>query len=142
MYGLSPADDLKLPAGVCPVLSWKTVVAQVKTLPPNHPIGYGNTYRTRGEERVALIPVGYSDGFRRGLSSNGEVLIHGQRAPVVGRVSMEKTVINVSNIPDVSIGDEVVLIGTQENETLTADDMARRLNTISYEVLTGILPRR
>ncbi|HEX2906463.1 MAG TPA: alanine racemase, partial [Phototrophicaceae bacterium] len=142
LYGLSPTDNLKLPAGVYPVLSWKTVVAQVKTLPANHPIGYGNTYHTQGEERVAMIPVGYSDGFRRGLSSNGEVLIHGQRAPVVGRVSMEKTVINVSHIPDVSIGDEVVLIGTQEGQTLTADDMARRLNTISYEVLTGILPRR
>lgn len=142
MYGLSPADHLELPSGVRPVLSWKTVVGQVKTLPPNHAVGYGNTYRTKGEERVALLPVGYADGFRRGLSNCGEVLVHGQRAPVIGRVSMEKTVINVTHIPDISIGDEVVLIGTQGDETITAADMARKLDTISYEVLTGIQPRR
>lgn len=142
MYGLSPAEHLKLPDGVRPVLSWKTVVGQVKTLPPNHPVSYGNTYRTKGEERVALLPIGYADGFRRGLSNCGEVLVHGQRAPVVGRVSMEKTMINVSHIPDVSIGDEVILIGTQGGETITAADIARKLDTISYEVLTGIQPRR
>ncbi|NWG16200.1 MAG: alanine racemase [Chloroflexi bacterium] len=142
MYGLSPAEKLSLPAGIRPVLSWKTVVAQVKTLPSGHPVGYGNTYLTHGEERVAMLPVGYADGYRRGLSSNAEVLIHGRRAPIIGRVSMEKIVVNVTDIPDVSIGDEVVLIGTQGEETITADDLARRLNTISYEVLTGIQTRR
>lgn len=142
LYGLSPDEQLRLPDGVKPVLAWKTTVAQVKTLPPNHPVGYGNTYRTPGEERIAVIPVGYADGFRRGLSNCGEVLVHGQRAPVVGRVSMEKTTINVTHIPDVSIGDEVVLIGTQGDETITAADIARKLDTISYEVLTGLQPRR
>jgi alanine racemase len=142
MYGLSPSPALALPPGARPALSWKTMIAQVKTLPSGHPVGYGNTYLTHGDERVAVIPVGYADGFRRALSGKGEVLVHGQRAPVIGRVSMEKTVINVTHIPDVTVGDEVVLIGQQGDECITADEIASKLDTISYEVLTGIQPRR
>ncbi|MEO0565562.1 MAG: alanine racemase C-terminal domain-containing protein, partial [Chloroflexota bacterium] len=111
----------------------------VKTLPPGHVVGYGNTYRTRREERVAVIPVGYGDGFRR--SPNwGVVLVHGQRAPILGRVSMEKTVVSVQNIDGVSIGDEVVLLGRQGDQEITAEEIAVRLNTISYEVFTSVLP--
>jgi alanine racemase len=140
MYGLSPSTLVQVPAEFRTALAWKTVIAQVKTLLPNAPIGYGRTYYTNHEERIAVIPVGYADGFRR--SPNwGEVLVHGQRAPIVGRVSMEKTSINVSHIPDVSIGDEVVLIGRQGDEEITADEIAARLGTISYEVVTTILPR-
>ncbi len=141
MYGLSPSELMPLPAEFRPVLSWKTVIAQVKTLPDGHPVGYGRTYYTQGEERIAIIPVGYADGFRRAPQNWGEVLVHGQRAPVVGRVSMEKAAINVSHISNVSIGDEVVLLGRQGNEVLTAEAIAARIGTINYEVVTGILPR-
>lgn len=141
MHGLSPSDTVRVPETFKPVLSWKTVIAQVKTLPPGHTVGYGNTYVTQGEERIAVIPVGYSDGFRRAPQNWGRVLVHGQYAPLVGRVSMEKSAINVSHIPDVSIGDEVVLLGSQGEETITADDIARQIGTISYEVLCSVLPR-
>jgi alanine racemase len=141
MYGLSPSETVSVPPEFKPVLTWKTIIAQVRTLPAGHPVGYGNTYRTRGEERIAVIPVGYADGFRRSPHNWGEVLVHGQLAPVVGRVSMEKTSIDVSHIPDVAIGDEVVLLGRQGDAQITADDIARRLGTINYEVVTNILPR-
>jgi alanine racemase len=141
LYGQSPSPTLALPENVRPVLTWKTVIAQVKTLPSGHPVGYGNTYLTSGEETIAVIPVGYADGFRRAPNHWGEVLVHGQRAPIVGRVSMEKTSINVTQIPDVTIGDEVVLLGKQGDAAITVDDVAARLGTVSYEVLTGILPR-
>ena len=88
-----------------------------------------------------MIPVGYSDGLRRAPNYWGHVLVKGLVAPIVGRVSMEKTSINISHIPDVAIGDEVVLIGKQGDLAISADDIARRLGTISYEVLCGIVPR-
>lgn len=141
MYGLSPSDLARVPNTFRPVLSWKTVIAQVKTLPPGHPVGYGATYYAQGSERVAVIPVGYSDGLRRAPHYWGHVLVRGQIAPIIGRVSMEKTTINVTHIPDTAIGDEVVLIGTQGGLTISADDVARRLGTISYEVLCAIAPR-
>ncbi|MCK6580191.1 MAG: alanine racemase [Anaerolineae bacterium] len=141
MYGVSPSDQARIPHDFRPVLAWKTQVAQVKTLPPGHPVGYGNTYVTEGEERIAVLPIGYSDGLRRAPGYWGHVLVRGQVAPIIGRVSMEKTVVNVSHIPGVAIGDEVVVIGTQGDLTITADDIARRLGTISYEVLTMVAPR-
>ena len=113
MYGLSPSEMVHVPETFKPVLSWKTVIAQVKTLPTGHPVGYGATYYAQENERIAVIPVGYSDGLRRSPQYWGHVLVRGNVAPIVGRVSMEKTTINVTGIPDVAIGDEVVLIGTQ-----------------------------
>jgi alanine racemase len=141
LYGLSPSESVPVPPEFRPVMSWKTVIAQVKSLPAGHPVGYGNTYLTRGEEVIAIIPVGYADGFRRSPEHWGEVLVHGQFAPVVGRVSMDKTAINVTNIPEVAIGDEVVLLGRQGDAQITADDIANQLGTINYEIVTTILPR-
>ena len=141
MYGLTPSTAVPLPDGFKPVLSWKTVIAHVKTLPSGHAVGYGRTYYTQTEQRIAVLPVGYADGFRRAPNNWGEVLVHGQRAPLIGRVSMEKATINVTHIPDVSIGDEVVLLGQQGSEIITAEEIAARLGTINYEVVTNILPR-
>lgn len=141
LHGLLPSEQVRVPETFRPVLSWKTFVAQVKTLPDGHPVGYGNTYRCEGEQRIAILPVGYADGFRRAPRHWSHVLIRGQRAPVVGRVSMEKTAVNVTQIPDVAIGDEVVLLGQQGDTRITADEIARDLGTISYEVLTSILAR-
>ena len=141
LYGLKPCESATSIEGLQPVMSWKTVIAQVKTLPPNSPVGYGNSYRTRGEEKIAVLPVGYADGLRRSPQPWREVLVHGRRAPLVGRVSMEKTTINVSHIPDVIAGDEVVLLGKQGDDEISADEVAAWLGAINYEVLTSVLPR-
>ncbi len=140
LYGLSPFQNDTAPVGLQPAMTWKTVVAQVRSLPPNHPVGYGNTYITSKTEQVAILPLGYADGLRR-TPHFGEVLIQGQRAPIIGRVSMEKTIVSVSHIPNVGIGDEVVIMGKQGGQSITADDIAERLGTISYEVVTNALAR-
>ncbi len=141
MYGLHPSEKVPVPPSFKPVMTWKTVVAQVKTLPPGHPVGYGRTYITRAEETIAILPVGYADGFRRTPRGWIYVLVHGKPVPVIGRVSMEKTAINVSALNSVSIGDEVVLMGRQGDAVITAEDVARFLGTSNYEVVTTILPR-
>ncbi|MDW8268106.1 MAG: alanine racemase [Anaerolineae bacterium] len=141
LYGLAPGPACPLPSDFRPVLSWKTTVAQVKTLPPGAAVGYGLTYRTTRTETIAIIPVGYADGFRRSPHNWGEVLVRGRRAPLVGRVSMDQAAINVTAIPGVRAGDEVVLIGRQGEETITAADVAARLGTIPYEVVSTILAR-
>ncbi len=141
MYGYVESNIATTPQPLDPVMSWRTVIAQVKTLPPGHAVGYGNEYTTRDYERVAVIPVGYGDGLRRGPFDWGVVLVHGEKVPILGRVSMEKTVISVNRLEGVSIGDEVVLLGRQEDAVITAEDVAERLQTNVYEVLTSILPR-
>jgi alanine racemase len=141
LYGLPPSAHTALPEGFRPALTFKSTVGQVKTLPPGSPVGYGATYYTTGVETVAIIPVGYADGFRRGPRTWGEVLVKGQRAPLVGRVSMDQSAINVTHIPNVRQGDEVVLIGQQGNEVITAEEVAANLGTINYEVVSELLAR-
>lgn len=141
MYGYAPSNLEPLPTEIQPVLTWKSVIAQVKTLPAQHPVGYGNTYTTSKAEKVAVIPVGYADGFRRAPQVWKSVLVRGQHAPVIGRVSMEKTVISVDHIDGVAIGDEVVLLGKQGDAQISAEDIAEQLGTSTYEVLTTLLPR-
>jgi alanine racemase len=141
MYGLDPSRQVPCPPDFRPALTFKTQVAQVKTLPPGSFVSYGNTYQTTEAQRIAVIPVGYADGFRRAPRHWGEVLIRGQRAPIVGRVCMDQTMIDVTAIPDARQGDEVVLIGEQGAERITAEDVAERLGTINYEVVSEILAR-
>ncbi len=141
LYGLAPSADTPLPPEFRPALSFKTRVAQVKTLSPGSYVSYGNTYQTRSQERIAVIPVGYADGFRRAPAHWGYVLVRGQRAPIVGRVCMDQTMIEVTHIPGVRQGDEVVLIGKQGDEQITVEQVAGRLGTIGYEVIAEILAR-
>jgi alanine racemase len=141
LYGLAPSQETPLPDGFRSALSFKTRVAQVKTLPAGSFVSYGNTYLTQGEETIAVIPVGYADGFRRAPSNWGHVLVKGQRAPVVGRVCMDQTMINVTHIPGVRQGDQVVLIGRQGDQVITVKEVADRLGTINYEVISEILAR-
>ncbi len=141
MYGLQPSSNVNLPAGFRPALAWKTTIAQVKTLPPGSYVSYGNTYQTQGEETIAVIPVGYADGFRRAPTRWQSVLVRGQRAPIVGRVCMDQTMISVGHIPNVRVGDEVVLIGRQGEDAITAEEVADWLGTINYEVVSEILAR-
>jgi alanine racemase len=141
MYGLQPSSQVRCPPDFRAALAFKTQVAQVKLLPSGSYVSYGNTYQTTGDQRIAVIPVGYADGFRRSPRHWGEVLVRGQRAPVVGRVCMDQTMIDVTGIPNVRQGDEVVLIGEQGGERITAEDVAERLGTINYEVVSEILAR-
>jgi alanine racemase len=124
-----------------PVMRWRSAIARLKDLPPGHAIGYGTTFRTTRASRIATLPIGYADGYRRGLSNRGEVLVRGKRAPIVGRVSMDLTTIDVTDIPDAALGDEVVLIGRQGIHEITAEELARKLDTISYEVFCGVSAR-
>jgi len=137
MYGLAP-EGLTLPADISPIMTWKTTVLQVKTLPANHAVGYGATYRTAALERIAILPVGYADGLRRAPFPWKEVLVNGQRAPIIGRISMEKCVISLTHVGQVSPGDEVVLLGTQQGNTISADEVAGWLQTSNYEVITSL----
>jgi len=141
LYGLHPSPQVRCPPDFRPALRFKTQIAQVKALPPGSYVSYGNTYQTSGEQRIAVIPVGYADGFRRAPRHWGEVLVRGHRAPIVGRVSMDQTMIDVTAIPGVRQGDEAVLIGEQGDQQITAEEVAERLGTISYEVVSEILAR-
>ncbi len=148
MYGLWPSERIEYlwnkkgsdHALLHPVLSWKTQVAQVKTLQAGRTIGYGLTYMARVSTKIALIPQGYADGIGRNLSNKGEVLIAGTRCKILGRVSMNMFVVDVTRVPEVGEGDEVVIIGQQENEAITADQVAEKADTINYEIVTKISP--
>jgi alanine racemase len=124
-----------------PVMRWRTAIARLKTLPAGHAIGYGTTFHTARESRIATLPVGYADGYARAGSNATEVLVRGQRAPVVGRVSMDLVTIDVTDIGGAALGDEVVLLGAQGDERITAEELAAKTGTISYEVFCRVSKR-
>lgn len=140
-YGLNPSETTPCPDGFRPVLSFKTRIAQVKSLPAGACVSYGCSFVTERPSRIAVIPVGYGDGFRRAPAGWGEALVRGHRVPIVGNVCMDMTMLDVTDTPAAKEGDEVVLIGAQGDERITADEIAQRLGTINYEVVTQILPR-
>ena len=137
LYGYNPLES-RVSADLRPVLSLVTRVAFLKRVPAGVPISYGRTFVTNRESLIATIPLGYADGYSRGLSNKGEAIVRGARVPVAGRVCMDMTMLDVTDVPGVAEGDEVVLIGEQGNERITADDIAARTGTIAYEVLCGI----
>jgi alanine racemase len=141
MYGLNPSPETPCPADFRPALAFKCQIAQVKRLPVGSYVGYGRTFCMERAGSIAVIPVGYADGFRRGPANWGEVLVHGRRVPIVGQVCMDQTMIDVTDVPAVRQGDEVVLIGRQGDEMITVDEVARNLGTINYEVVSEILAR-
>lgn len=124
-----------------PVMRWRTEILRVKELPPGHAVGYGMTFRTTRPSRIATIPVGYADGYNRGLSNKGEVLIRGKRVPVVGRVSMDLVTLDLTDHPEAALGDEVVLLGRQGGDEISAEEIAAKINTISYEVFCSVSAR-
>ena len=148
LYGMWPSGQLeylnKKKINLKPALRWVTHVAQVKVLPSNYPIGYGLTFITKKKTKVALIPQGYFDGITRSLSNIGYFLIKGKKAPILGRVAMNMVVVDVSGIPEVCADDEVVIIGEQGSKKISAEIIAKQINSINYEVTTKInslLPR-
>ena len=161
VYGLWPSEHIKFlyknKMELKPVLTWKTKIAQIKILPAGSTIGYGLTHMTYNETKIAVIPQGYADGFDRGLSNKGEVLIRGERCKILGRVSMNMFTVDVSHLLEVEIEDEVVILGCQGKKParnasgiadaggeITAEEMAKKIDTINYEITTKIsalLPR-
>ncbi|HID61659.1 MAG TPA: alanine racemase [Anaerolineae bacterium] len=149
LYGLSPSDEVEPAIPLKPAMALKSRVARVRTLPPGSSISYGCTYTTTRPTPVALVPVGYGDGYHRLLSNKGSVLIGGKRAPIVGRVCMDQFVVDVTahfdklrtGIEGVRQDDEVVVFGRQGEEEISAEEVAALAGTINYEVVTSILPR-
>ncbi len=138
---LSHILEQKYECTLKPVLTWKTIVGHIKTVPPDCYIGYGGTYKTTHSTKLAVLPIGYYDGYDRGMSNIGYVLVKGMRAPIRGRVCMNMTIVDVTHIPDVKLEDEVILLGTTDRDTIGADTIASFLGTINYEVVTRISPR-
>ncbi|MGI8669355.1 MAG: alanine racemase [Aridibacter sp.] len=124
-----------------PILSLHTKIAYLKKVPANESIGYGRTFMTKRESLIATIPIGYQDGFHRKLSNCGQVIINDTFAPIVGRISMDWTMLDVTDVPNVKVDDEVILIGRQNEKKISAADIAKKLDTISYEITCGISRR-
>jgi len=135
LYGYGPHPTER---GLQPVLSWKTRITGMRTIAEGEAVSYNATFRAARTSRIAMLPVGYADGYSRLLSNRGQGLVRGQRAPIAGRVTMDQTMIDVTDIADAAIGDEVVLLGQQGGDRITADDIAAYTGTISYEVLCAI----
>lgn len=138
LYGVYPAPHFKKIIDLKPALTLKTQVAFLKTVEAGRTISYGMTYRAAKKTRIATLPIGYGDGFSRSHSNKGEVLIGGRRAPIVGIVTMDQIMVDVGRIPGVAVGDEAVLIGEQGKERIAAAEVAGRIGTISYEVLSQL----
>jgi len=132
LYGYPPfAADL----GLRPAMRWLARAVYVKTIDPGDKVSYGGLFEAKRPTRVMTVPVGYADGYRRGMTGKGCVLVRGRRAPILGRVCMDQIMVDVTDIPGAQAGDEVVLLGAQGNEMIDADEMAAWLSTISYEVI-------
>lgn len=143
LYGLG--GDV-LPAGIekpelKPVMSVLTEIAQIKRVSAGASLGYGRTFITERDSVIGTIPLGYHDGYRRSLSNRGRVLVHGKFAPVVGRISMDWTIVDLTHVHEAKIGDQVIVIGEQDGSTITAEELAANIGTISYEVTCGISSR-
>ncbi|MBQ9228188.1 MAG: alanine racemase [Eubacterium sp.] len=141
-YGLYPSEEVdKALLPLCPVLQWKATVSHIKTLPPGREISYGGTFVTERPTVVATVPVGYADGYPRCLSNKGRVIVGGCYAPILGRVCMDQLMIDVTDIPNVTVGSEAVLVGAQGNSFLTMEEVSNAAYSFNYELPCRISPR-
>jgi alanine racemase len=139
-YGIPPGPEgCDLP--LRPVMTLKARLTQIRDLPAGQPVGYGCTYTLTRPSRIGILPIGYADGYRRALSNQGEALVRGRRAPIRGRVSMDQLLVDLTDVPDVALGDESVLLGSQGGDTITAWEIADRVGTIVDEVLVALTDR-
>lgn len=141
LYGLNPSATAGRPDGFAPALTFKTRLALVRDAPRGSTVSYGATFETQRDSRIGVLMVGYADGFRRGPSNYGDVLVRSRRAPIVGRVCMDQAMIDITDIPEAVSGDEVVLIGRQGSEEITAEEVGLKTGTINYEVVTSLSAR-
>jgi alanine racemase len=139
MYGLHPSKYCMLDEHFSTALTWKSVLGQIKKVSPGSGISYGHEYVTNKNELIGTIPVGYGDGYRR--KRNNSVLVRGKRVAVVGRVCMDYIMVNLDDVSNAKEGDEVVLIGSQNGNSITAEELAERWDTINYEVVCGLTAR-
>ena len=141
-YGFYPSDEVdKSQVSLKPVMTLRSKVIHLKEVPAGFNISYGISYQTKKPTTIATVPIGYADGFNRLLSSRGHMLLHGQRAPIVGRICMDLTMLDVGALSNVELEDEVVIFGSQGGEFISADELASSLNTINYEIVTSITDR-
>lgn len=138
LYGSLPSRALDKNVTLKPVMTFKSRIVQIKTVPPNSSISYGRTYITERESIIATIPVGYDNGYMRSLSNKGEVLIAGRRTMILGAVCMNLLMIDITDIPDIKVNDEVVLLGRQADEVITCEEIAEKAGTISYEIYCAL----
>lgn len=133
--------DAKLDLPLLPVLSWKTHIIDIRSIPAGQAVGYGGTYTTNRPSRLAVIPVGYGDGYSRAMSNRGRVIVRDEYAPIAGNISMDLTTVDVTHVPGASVGDEVLLIGASATKAVDILELARHYQSIPYEVLCGISKR-
>lgn len=141
LFGYHPAHRQHSMIELKPVMKLTTNIIHIMELPANTPVGYGGNYLTKGAEKLAILPIGHGDGYKRALSNKGEVLINSQRAKIVGTISLDQTVIDITDIPHVYEGDEVVLIGKMGDEEITAQEIANWLESIVDEVVSSLMER-
>lgn len=141
LFGVYPSNNINRFVTLQPAMTLKTRIIFIKELPKNVPISYGNTYVTSKRSRIATLPIGYADGYPRMLSNQGEVLVCGRRVPVVGRVCMDMTMIDISDVPKAEVGSEVVLFGHQNLSRILVDEIAYKNMTIPHEIFCGITNR-
>jgi len=142
IYGLSPSGEIDPERlSLIPALSWHSRISHIALLPPGREIGYGGTYVTTAPTRVATIPAGYADGYPRSLSNRFHVLIHGKKAPILGKVCMDQMMVDVTHIPEAAVGSRVVLLGQDGQEKITAQELSESAGSFHYELLCGIARR-
>jgi alanine racemase len=139
LFGLHPSEEVPIPDEFQIALQWKARLCYIHTLPAGTGVSYGHHYQTRTEETIGVIPVGYGDGYRR--VSGNEVLIRGVRVPVVGRVCMDQVMIRLVDVPEAEVGDEVMLLGSQGSDQISAEELGARWGTFNYEVVCGLSAR-
>ncbi len=141
LYGLYPSEKVSGDIGIRPVMSFKTRVIHIKDMEQGDVVGYGGTHRITKPTRVATLPFGYNDGYNRLLSGQGRIIIRGTEASIIGRVCMDQCFVDVSHIKNISVGDEVVVFGSQGQETISIESVAKQLNTIPYEITCAVSKR-
>lgn len=139
LYGLNPSNDIRNKGNIKPAMQLKSVVSHVKKIPAGSTVSYGRTFTAEKDMYIATVPIGYADGYLRRFGESGaEFLIRGKRCPIVGRVCMDQTMVDVGDMSDIEIGEVVTIIGSDGSETISADDLAELSGTINYEILCGI----
>lgn len=138
LYGYTPSRTIEGILPLKPILSLRSRITHLRKVPSGTSISYGRTFITRRDSIIAIIPIGYADGYSRRLSNRGMVLIRGRRAQIVGRVCMDMLIADVTDIPGVNLTEEVILLGKQGEEVITAMDLADQATTVPYEILSGI----
>ena len=136
LYGVFPSQVCRKISGIEPVMSVKARIAAIQKLKPGEVVGYGMRYTATGERRIAVLPIGYGDGFPR-VRNEGGALIHGKRAPLVGGIAMDALMVDITDIPEAQMWDEAVIMGKQGSEEITVRDIAKLKNSVTYDVLTN-----